>query len=397
MVAVTGGLFVTMVVFALARQGSQFYQRESRIAETTLGNVVAFDRLTLDISRAGFMATPNLRRDPLYCGDDATKNSLPAELQNLASVRIEADEDAEANAVLQAAGRTPQMITLSGAYESVDRYEAWHVDLNASADGYTIRLQTNIGALQRLGFSAMAQDDRVALLAQLFPPLRAIRLLNIDTGTFQVSSITGTRVDGAEAYVDLSGTPALNLTGQRCGLRGTTLVNVINIVRYRLRTVKSNPDYDDYQHLFATGNQPYEDNRMELVREELDTASSVIAASREVVAEYAVDLQFGLTAVNNTSSVFPTVFTDTAEVTTIAAPTNIPNARPQDVRAVRARLSLRSREVDRAEDITPGANIAPGLYRIQLTDSATKATGYARVRTLQTDAVLASHMEIQWR
>lgn len=397
MVAVTGGLFVTMVVFALARQGSQFYQRESRIAETTLGNVVAFDRLTMDISRAGFLSTPNLRNDPLFCGN---RNSLPQELRNLASVRITNDDNAAANPVLKAALRTPQFITLSGAYDSVERYATWKVDENVSG-GYTVRLQTNSGALSRFGFMDAANTvaDKTAMLARLFPATRVLRLLNMDTGTFQLAIITQTRTDGVEAYIDLSNPtpPTLNLEGERCGLRGNVLVNVINIVRYRLRTVKAQAGFDGYQLLFETGSQPFEDNRLELVREELDAEGVAIVGTQEVVAEYAVDLQFGLTTVNNTASVLPSVFTTVADVTTIAGDLNaIPTARPQDIRAVRARLSLRSREVDRGEDITPGTNIAAGLYRIKLEDATTKASGYARVRTLQTDAIVGSQMELRW-
>ena len=35
MVAMTGGLFLSIVVFALSRDASRFYQRESRVANAT--------------------------------------------------------------------------------------------------------------------------------------------------------------------------------------------------------------------------------------------------------------------------------------------------------------------------------------------------------------------------
>ena len=36
MVAMTGGLFMSLIVFALARDGARFYQRESRVADATM-------------------------------------------------------------------------------------------------------------------------------------------------------------------------------------------------------------------------------------------------------------------------------------------------------------------------------------------------------------------------
>ena len=45
MVAVTGGLFVALAVFAISRQSGRFYTRESRVSDATLGALVGFERL----------------------------------------------------------------------------------------------------------------------------------------------------------------------------------------------------------------------------------------------------------------------------------------------------------------------------------------------------------------
>jgi hypothetical protein len=399
MVAITGGLFVSMVVFALAREGSKFYQQESRIAESTLGNVVAFDRLGHDIARAGFLSTPNLARDPLFCGNQATIAGFPVGIRYLASIRITADDASANNAVLKKAGRTPQTITLAGAYSSVDRYEAWHV--SQAASGYEVRLQTGIGALLRLGFPTLPVDKQNDTLKQLFPKGRALRLLNADTGTFQFSIIAGAAMNNGEAYISLESNPTLTIADQqRCGLRGTTLVNVVNFIRYSLRTVKGDTaNFANYQQLFTTGAQPYEENRLELVREELDAFGNVIVETQEVVAEYAVDLQFALTTVVNPST-NPTFthlgFENPALAQNLAGQTDAAGSNPQFIRSVRARLSLRSREVDRQENIVPGVNVAPGLYRIELEDTTLKTKGFARVRTLQSDIVVPAHLELRW-
>ena len=59
--------------------------------------------------------------------------------------------------------------------------------------------------------------------------------------------------------------------------------------------------------------------------------------------------------------------------------------RPQGVRAVRVRLSVRSREADRT------TKIAGGLYRFQV-----GATEWARVRTFHTDVALPNLREVTW-
>src|SRR3569832_113600 len=84
MVAMVGGLFVSMTVFAIAKHSSSFSMQQSRIADTTLQATVGFERLRNDISRAGFLSTPNIIADPSVC-----RTAYPAWLQQLAGVYIE--------------------------------------------------------------------------------------------------------------------------------------------------------------------------------------------------------------------------------------------------------------------------------------------------------------------
>src|SRR6187399_1703826 len=89
MVALTGGLFLSMVVFALARDTTRFYQREGRIASATLAGIVGFERLKADIERAGYLSTPNIQADPLVC--TKVDSSAPDGLRTLAGLRITPD------------------------------------------------------------------------------------------------------------------------------------------------------------------------------------------------------------------------------------------------------------------------------------------------------------------
>ena len=68
MVALTGGLFISLAVFALSRDSGRFYQSETRLANATVGGMLGFERLRTDIARAGFLISPNAVRDPRLCG-----------------------------------------------------------------------------------------------------------------------------------------------------------------------------------------------------------------------------------------------------------------------------------------------------------------------------------------
>jgi hypothetical protein len=408
MVAVTGGMFVAMTVFALAREGSRFYQRESRVAEATLGGVIGFDRLQNDIARAGFLSSPNIRTDPSYCGVLTNLENFTL-LKTLASIQITpAEQSVLDNPTLKSAKPSvaPQTLLLSGAYESVERFDTNATRPNPDGAGYVVRLQTERGALFRMGYLGMSSAERMALLNRLFPPKKALRLFNSDYGTSQFGIISKASIaaDTGSPVIVLEDKPPLILTNTaaaRCNARQQQSVNVVNFVRYALRKVRGNSDYSQHQQLFEGAQQPPgEDNRLELVREELyPTDGSVVPETREVVAEYAVDLRFQTTCIQNPLLANPSLIADdSAACVTLSVAGSTSEgvtARPQSVRSLRARLSVRSREADRDANVDPtAANIAPGLYRIGLGSNG--ARPFARVRTLQSDILLPSHSNVTW-
>jgi hypothetical protein len=414
MVAITGGLFVSIAVFALARDGSRFYQRESRIAEATLGTVIGFDRLRNDIARAGFLSTPNIRSDPLLCGSLATFNAFP-QLQQLASIQVTASTDADVtgNKVLKAAGIKPQELLLSGAYSSVDRFDVSGAIYEQSSQ-YVVRLQTASGALFRANYAGLDSAARQQLLDHLFAPKRALRLVSNDTGTFQIGVIKRCLDVSGVPTIYLDQNPALRLRGPAvtgCALTpNQIIVNTVNFIKYSLRQVKGKTtEFSQYQSLFSADGPVGEDTRLELVREEIDSAGNVAAEldaagnaagnSRELIAEYAVDLNFSITRVLDPlgASKLENFDFGSDNVLSVAGPTGAGNAatKPQSVRSVRPRLSVRSREADRDANVdTTGPNIAPGLYRIGLGESGTAP--FARVRTLQADTLIGSQSDVTW-
>lgn len=406
MVAITGGLFVSLVVFALAREGSRFYQRESRVAEATYGSIIGFDRLHNDIARAGFLSSPNVRSDPSYCAGVANLEGIPL-LRQLASIQITtAEQSVLDNATLKAAtpAITPHSVVLAGAYDSVERYDNT-ITTEIAGGGYYVRLQVERGALFRMGFNTLTAQQKLNLLTRLFPPRRVLRLQNTDYGTSQYGIIVGTSLDGNNVpQIQLARQPALVLgatSTARCSARFHQQVNVVNFIRYALRKVKGNSDYPLHQQLFDGAQQPPgENDRLELVREELyPDDGTVIASSREVITEYAVDLRFQATC-RNAPGVTPALVTDNGAdcvTLTVAGATTSGAAatRPQSVRSLRVRLSVRSRDADRDANVDQtNPAIAPGLYRIGLGTNGTEP--YARVRTLQADTLIASQSNLTW-
>lgn len=393
MVAITGGLLVSIVVFALARDATRFYKRESRIGDATLGVVLGFERLRADIARAGFLSSANVRNDPALCG---TPGQLSGELGRLASVRITPNATT-GNSVLDANGLSPDAIVLAGNYQSADQFPIWGVSSTASA-GVQVFLQTRIGPLARKNYRNAdnpGNPGKQAILDGLFPAQRVLRIVD-ESGRVQYGIISGvsagqTPADN-EPFITLTPQPTLvyrTVSTSVCGLKSNELgvVSVINFVRYGVTSLSG---VDGYAALYdeALGAAPFDANRTELVRTELAATNEqdvTIADSQELVAERVVDLKFGLTVTDPAG--LKTLLPGDEHIVDYAGDVAAAVRTPERVRAVRVRLSVRSMEPDRATDVEPDL-ADTGLYRIDL---GTPGLRFARVRTLQADVALPNH------
>lgn len=401
MVALTGGLFVSIAVFVLAKQASGFYQSEARAGDATFGTLVGFDRLRADIARAGYLVTPNITKDPAICG--AIAQYPTAWLQRLASAFIETP-DKDIPTVLKANGRKPDQITLAGSYASPDQFETSAIFRNENVD--TVYLRYNSPAMVRLGYPAAAANDQMTLLQNVFQTGRILRIVD-KTGREQYGVIA-TVSGGTQPFITLSTNRAPQLeyrlgNANRCGINDLgvgALVNVVNIIRYQLR---EETDARYAPAINATNKPATDAGRTELVRYEIDATGNEIANTAEVVTELAVDLKFGLSfatlgANQGDQSALTTLLPDDAQIASYAGnPAILVNTGPQLIRSIRARLSVRSREADRSLGIdTTAAGVAPGFYRIALGSNGTTGP-YARVRTLQADVALKNQLGVTWR
>jgi hypothetical protein len=377
MVALSGGLFLSVIVFTLARDTGRFYQRESRIASATLGGIVGFERLKRDIGRAGYLSTPNVKSDPFVCG--RPDSAWPTMLSRLASLRIDADASpASDNADISANDVTPDNITLMGSYAATDEFP-----VEVSGNQLVIEDGAS-GAMARLGYLGLSDvTAQTALLQSIFGAGRGIRFLDKSSGRLyfgEIASVAG----GPSPRITLTSPLLGGAAGCPVSNHARGAVSVINFVQYRIEQLA--PDTGGpFESLFTASrgdaNPVGEATRTELVRQELDVDGEPIAGTLELVAEYAVDLDFEVGAVvagsiNQLDSAgWAAIFPADEDATGTA----------QRVRTVRARLAVRSREADRE------TAIAGGLYRFRLGENQ-----YARVRTFQADIALPNQLRVTW-
>ncbi|HEY4102398.1 MAG TPA: prepilin-type N-terminal cleavage/methylation domain-containing protein [Polyangiaceae bacterium] len=398
MVALTGGLFVSLAVFALARDSGRFYQRESRLANATVGALLGFERLRTDIARAGFLSTPNIARDTHVCTQPSA--SWPAGLRDLASVQI---QTAAATGVLATNGRNLQSITLAGSFASNDVYPAKIVN-----NGPTVSLFIRPGstALARLANGPVAPTAQ--MMQAVFAIGRTLRIVQYGRQYYaQILNATG----GSNPVVIAdNNTPPLQFrsgSATGCGLdiigsgAGEATINVVNFVHYDLRNLATNNQtplgQSNYASLYTqSANGPGEAGRTELVRVEQGANALPINGTEELVAEYAVDLGFQITAVTNlTNGTSVAVQPGSATFTNFTTNVFGTASQPELIRTVRVRLGVRSRESDRAAGTTADSTAGPnqGLFRFNI-GSGTEP--FARVRTFQADVALNNQRDILW-
>jgi len=390
MVALSGGLFLSMVVFTLARDSNRFYQQQTRLANATLSGIVGFDRLRADIARAGFLTTPNIMADPHVCTQPTAQS--PARLQVLRSLWLTVPT-AAVSTTLEANGIRPMTLDLAGAYTSSDEFPIRTVSTNGTVT--SVFLQVNTGPMARLGYSPTATlDQQNTLLSSVFGVNRILRLVDKSGSQHYgvIQSVTG----GDQPVITLlDATQALTFraAGGTCGLKGLEVgatANVVNLIRYEVRSVSADADYAPLFNADAGTVGPFDNDRTELVRVERDADGTPIAGTLELVAEYAVDFQLSFTAWNN--GVLTTIAPDNTNFATYFPTSETSPANVQWLRALRARLSVRSREADRGSDVDTSLS---GLYRIGLGPSGTAP--FARVRTFQADIALHNHGRTQWQ
>lgn len=417
-VALTAGLLVSAAAYTLARNAMKSFQDESRIATGQVGVALGASRLTADLQRAGYMASPNLADDPRRCPtvNTASVPLVAVQIDNGGSAAQQAVEDAGYALDDNLGIPEPDMLVITGNMTSSEQFEYRGIDgdqMHLAADrGPAIR------AFEDVGRSPAAFCEifvPAAYLtgdpdAPLVTPSRFARVVD-PSGKESYLRVTGcnaTEDDGelvkaTLTVVDPTTGSAPSSVGSPCGARpGGGLVNPVSIIRYRLGQL-CNPYGDCATHPYyaaamkASGPDAVtgEASRLELLREEIAPASAAAPfsidaqlAAREIVTEFAVDLDFAFVVADDDALTRdqPAVLTyfgfgeDAAEA-----------IEPQRVRSIRFRLSTRARVPDR-DEASPPIGVTT-RFRLPGVLANNK---FARLRTLHGDVSLPNLQQVTW-
>lgn len=372
LVSMTGALFLSASVFMVAKHTTGLYQEESRAANANLTSIVGFERLRADLARAGFMSSPNIRTDSRVCGDDAT-SVWPPMLEKLQSLTFA--DTADLPAVYGDNGLAPQEVIIAGNFTSSEAIPVRSIEVVGT--DVNVYLQVASGAMARLGYSSgVAQQS---LLDTVFPTGRIARIVD-RSGRHHYGLITGAAT--SPPTVKLSTTSAIiqfrDGSTLGCGINGNetgATINTVNFIRYRIGA----PATTAYAALAVDGEPDYESQRRELLRVELDPAfaNGSTLGAEELIAEYAMDLQFRITTELNGVL---TYIDEPDDVLDWAGAIPEAGKGPELIRSVHAWLSVRSRSADRTADIPVTAG---PRYRVQLAPKV-----FARMRTVQSRIAL---------
>jgi type II secretory pathway pseudopilin PulG len=435
-VALVGGLIVGIAVVGLSKEATNTFHEDMRAAQAQFSVRTAIDRLRGDVSRAGFMATPNIWGDPQLVTPDYVTASMPTaplNIQRMAGIRLfvggsvkkanitggypvpgTAGTD-DASPFSANNNLSPDAIDISGNMNTVEVYNVQTVGPGLGCAGGT-RLYLaveNPPAYRLLNGPGNDGGPTAALdtLKRAFIPVAgerfALRLQDAQgrvqyLETCDVGITPGTP---PQVYVDVTGTIQILNTGTGAGSGKKTAggesgffsgsqINPVLTVRYKI-----SPPHPAYVDLNPGGGDAGVDSRFDLYRYYINTAGAEVGTP-DLIAEYAVDLKFGL-SVDNTASAAPNPppldrtqisypFDDGANNAKYGGPTNnaVNALGPQRIRSVRIRLATRTAVADRQSLVSPAFTPPDYANLLRYCTTPTVCGGYARVRTVITEVNL---------
>jgi hypothetical protein len=312
------------------------------------------------------------------------------------------------------------MIDIGGNMTSVEQFEVQAVLPVGGASCQTIQLSQSSAAYARVvaaGASSTGPSaaGTQAVLTSMFQPDSAsqfiVRLMD-DTGHAQYLATCPTNpvgMNGNQAYVSVDArTPVLTAanTGNVGGVSGfgsgRAWVNPVQVVRWELVAASSGIEPAGFSAMAGesfggndAGIDPY---KYDLIRSFVGMDNNRISATVDVVAEYAVDLDFAFSVETGTvalPSILTYAFGDANNAVAAGAtyPYPQPGAVPERLRAVRVRLAARVAQPDRSRSVSLAA-AAPYIYRYCVSATACAAVGdpnlplWARARTITTEVSL---------
>lgn len=416
MVSLVAGLIVTIAVVGLARTATTTFYEEARLSAVEATVRSASERLRQDLSRVAFMSTGNVklaRNDSpsvpfgqkiSHLPGAASPSRYAALTDNLQGIRVTVGGSAATaqgpNNLSTVNGLNPDMIELTGNYTTDDQYRGKMVGnntivLDVLKDPAVGRLLSGPDPDKALrnAFTPGSQTGAIPpFLARVVDPRGCLHFVVVNGATATAASATLTFA------APVAGSPVLMPTEDQstCGAsdQEEVTINPVQTVRWYIGPTNTAlaPDVG----LGENG------NKFDLYREIRDAAGLSVPSpgGPQVVAEYAIDLKFGLSVDDPAVGLVPPanqktfdmdlnpteigLWTQNASITATGFPA------PHRVRSVRFRLATRAALADRQQPLA----LLPGQPYISryCTESATPCKRFARVRTIMSEVTLINQL-----
>jgi prepilin-type N-terminal cleavage/methylation domain-containing protein len=406
MISLVMGLIVALAAVGLARTATTTFYEQARISGVEANVRAASERLRSDLSRVSYMSTPNIQWDTkvaLVPGTYGAPYRIPA-LTNLQGIRIDPATTVRSHPYSAQNSIQPQEVIIAGNLTSDDVYRGVLLSEGTGCGGTTVRLSSDAdAAVRRLFNGATTPAEQLAMTHVTFmpgermnPPLAgleyAVQVMDM-RGCFHYLTICGVAPAPERNSVVLLLNGGILTTaatgGDVCGARMMEEVAIAPVQRVRWALA---PETDAHR-IDTTLDGPGAPNKFNLTRQLLAADGVAPVGPPEVVAEYGVDLKFGL-IVDNTPvggvggpRTYASInFEDNdAAFSPWAGPatTSTQATGPHRIRSVRYRLAFRTPFADRQADLPmPGG--PPYISRYKMGN----ATEWARVRTVISEVAL---------
>jgi type II secretory pathway pseudopilin PulG len=403
-VALVAGLIVATGIVGLSRSATATFHEEMRNAAAEASLRTAIDRLRADLQRAGYMSTANIMMDTNIARAPTDPNTVQgidstmAGLLRLAAIHLEDGGSVVQNALALSAEQpialAPDYIEIGGNLTTADQFEVAVVQ-PPTGNCQRILMVPTSAAMYRL--NAVGATAAPTELRNIFQPVPAgmstqfiVRLVD-DSGRTQYlatcpEAVTAgfTTLTGAPQpypYVDVDSTHTPVRTAQSTQTvsslsgyaAGRAWVNPVQIVRWEI-TGPGGKDAEPAQYVNALDNLPLQattqdTTKYDLMRTFVDATGVLVPETSEIVAEYAVDLDFAFTVQTGPDDHHPALLTygfDTGATNSAwaknvsTAPYTAGSPGPQRIRAVRVRLVTRTAQPDRTANV--GVSDQSGVF-----------------------------------
>lgn len=430
MVSLVAGLIIAIAVVGLARAATNTFYEQARLTGVEQTVRTAANRLRYDLTKVSFMGTGNIHLATLpnipyghqvasqYMVAGGAGGRYVGSTENLQGIHIVANGSTAVDAQVLAFGGAPNFtmpdqIDIGGNMTTDDWYIGkWDTTGAGTCGGGTFIMRpTADPATERLVAGGVAANVTNAFTPGPAGTRHLARVVD-SLGCQHYVQIESAGMSGANAIVNLCNagdTMSLLPPGKArpgCGaienIEETLRISPFQRVRWRI--AQNTPG-------FAALNPPAAiapaNSTFMLYREVLDAAGEVIPTLTQIVAEYAVDLKFGI-AVDARETAAPpnniTVFdldsppanidawTKNASGTTLTtAPPTSPG--PQRVRSVKFRVSTRAPLPDRNG---PLAIIPSSPYITRYCIDMPTCTKFSRVRTIVSEVPLINQARMTY-